>query len=347
MGRRLFTFLFLPLCFVFFANTSQAAEKNRELWSGFPKIDERGNLGESFSARGMQLTIESLRSRYQNSNEIVLDMRLSNQGYYPITFYLNQNYLKNFTVVVRDEQGKSLPAQDIIYQKNLSDYKDPFFQNYTATNYEARSLVLQPGESIVRPIRLHDIVNLNESEEKSKLQLQKLTVSAYFYPNPEQSPQLFLPSQNNFLLLLHKDRTKDNLQIPAPALEPLRVSPFETVFLTLAAEKTETWQNFFKYISLKDLIRDYPDYARDYMQAQGGQKNSVLKAFQEFLMDRQRHKLLNFQVLSQKEDDRTATVKVQAQRNVMGFRREFSYTYYLTKVDKFWLITGVQSQLID
>lgn len=317
---------------------------------GFPKLDERGNPTESFASRGIQLTVESSRSRYGKQEDIWLDLHISNNGYYPVTFYLNKNYLKNFTIVVRDQNGKSLPVRDIAYFKTHDDYNDPFFSTYTATNFEARSITLQPGESMVRPIRLQDVIQMQGMEQQNKKKLQKLLVNAYFYPNPEQSPDLFLPSNNSFTFLIEQEKQnlpqENDSYFTSLASQRLQVSPLETVFLTLSAEKTETWKNFFKYISLKDLIRDYPDFARSYMQSKNAQKNSVLKSFQEFLMDKDRHELLKFKVLSEQKNKQTATVKVQARRRIQGFDREFFYTYYLTRADEFWLITGVESRLI-
>lgn len=330
--------VFSIFCLLLFTQV-WATEKN---FHGFPKFDERGNPTENFSSRGALLTIESIRSRYNEQEDIFLDLRIVNNGFYPLTFYLSKNYLKNFTIVVREPNGKSLPIRDIAYFKTSQDYNDPYFSQYTATNFEARSITLQPGESILRPVRLQDVVDMASTLEMTTTGLQELSVLAYFYPNPEQSPNIFLTSTNRFTLLI--DKQKLHRPKPVPSFEKLTVSPLETVFLTLAAEKTETWKNFFKYISLKDFIRGYPDFAKAYMQNK--EKNVVLKTFQEYLMDKDRNQLLHFKVLSEQQKKQTATVKVQALRRVQGFERQFSYTYYLTKADSFWLITGVESQLI-
>lgn len=330
--------VFSIFCLLLFTQ-AWATEKN---FYGFPKFDERGNPTESFSSRGASLTIESLRSRYNNEEDIILDLRISNNGFYPLTFYLSKNYLKNFTIVVREANGKSLPVRDIAYFKTSQDYNDPFFSQYTATNFEARSITLQPGESMLRPVRLQDVVDMSKTLEKTNIGLQQLSVLAYFYPNPEQTPNVFLASTNRFNLLVEQQKLP--LPKPTPTYKKLNVSPLETVFLTLAAEKTKTWKNFFKYISLKDFIRGYPDFAKAYMQTK--EKNVVLKTFQEYLMDKERNQLLHFKVLSEQQKEQTATVKVQALRRIQGFERQFSYTYYLTQTDNFWLITGVESQLI-
>lgn len=330
------------LCFVTFGIS---AEKN---WR-YPKVDQQGNHSENFSALGAKLSIITDKSRFERDEIIHLTMKIRNEGFYPLTFYLHTNPMKNFTFVARNRAGRSLPLKDAELYDKPADYRDPHFHNHTATEYHSRSITLQPGESLERIFKLQDLVETSGLSDE----INKLTISGYFYPNPIQSPSLFLTSENKITLLLDRDKDIPPAHVMSPETvseEEPGVSPREVVYLALSAEYTRNWAAYFKYLSLKDLIRDYPDYARIYMKSNDQKKSQTLSEFRKFLMGKGTHKLLRFQVLDDATHDTSADsakVKVKAIRELDGFKRQFSYTYYLTRAQTYWQITGVESRLAE
>ncbi|MDH5721656.1 MAG: hypothetical protein OEZ13_13715 [Spirochaetia bacterium] len=309
------------------------------------KYDSRGNLTENFSSRGIEFFIISDKRRYLLTEDIVLKMKLQNNGEYPVTLYMHRNYLKNFTLIARDPAGKSAPAKNIAYFKEYQDYKDTFFHEYTATNFHSRAIVLKTGESLERSIRLHDIVRI----EKNNDNITRYDISAYFYPNPEQSP-FFISSENNLSIYISKEKnylTKTpTVNMPAFRIKKVNITAKETVYLALSAEYKKDWPNFFKYISFRDIIKDYPEFARRYMRAEEHEKHIIINEFSEYLMNRKTHNLVKFEILSENPDNNIAKVQVKALRTVEGFKREFSYSYYLTRADNLWYITGIEATLI-
>ncbi len=314
-----------------------------EAGNGFPKPDQRGNASENFSSQGAVLTLHSERGRYHHNEAIPLTLKIMNKGYYPITLYLHRDYLKNFTLVARNPEGRSLAVRDRTFDRRPDeDYLDAFHQRYTATNFHSRAIVLRPGESIERPVTLQDLVDLPEDTDQ-------IRVSAFFYPNPEQSPELFLESENTLPLIIDKKQPyrNDSFSESLPIAAPMEVTPRETVYLALSAEYIRDWSNFFKFISLRDLIADYPDFAREFIASSREEQAQVLENFKRYLMTRSSHRLIKFEVLGNvgEQNDHKAQVKVKAIREIEGFRREFYYIYYLTKSDSFWRITGLVSQV--
>ena len=306
------------------------------------KYDSRGNLTENFSSRGIEFYIIADKRRYLSTEDIILKMKLTNNGEYPVTLYMHRNYLKNFTIITRNPAGKSLPAKNISYFKEYEDYKDTFFHEYTATNHDSRAIILKKGESLERSIRLQDIVIIEENYDVTS----RYDISAYFYPNPEQSP-FFINSENNISIYISKEKNyltqKNDINKPAFRIKKVTLTPKETVYLALSAEYKQDWPNFFKYLSFRDIIKDYPEYARRYMRAEEHEKHLIINEFSEYLMNRNTHKLKRFDILEENPDQDTAKVQVKAVRIIEGFSREFSYAYYLTRADNLWYITGIEA----
>ncbi|MCB1199515.1 MAG: hypothetical protein KDK41_02630 [Leptospiraceae bacterium] len=324
--------------------------------TGFPKADMRGDYTENFSSRGLKVQIRTEKSRYLTSENPVLNVTMHNEGFYPLTIFLHENIANNLTIVARDTDGKSLPVIDPEEKKPLADHKDSFYTRYTGNDYHSRALILQPGESYTNAVHLWDYVRQPEPMQ------HVLDISAYFYPNPKQAPSLFAASDNSVRVFFdtsrpHASRFKglqeSTTESSIPGLvQPLMIDPRETVYLMLSAEYTRNWSGYFKFISLNELLRDYPEFAREYMSVHESRRGIILDRFKEYLMTGGTPKLLRFKVLSEgytqpEENASTARVQVKATRELEGFRREFLYTYYLTRENQFWKISGVESQLLQ
>lgn len=311
---------------------------------GFPKTDLRGEHTENFASRGARLEISTARGRYAADEKINIRLTVHNEGYYPLTLYMHRNHHKNFTLIVRDRSGRSLPVlEDDYTAEQTADFRDTFHEKYTATNHGARAIVLKPGESMTRHVDLAKMVELGSLDDD----LSRLNIKGYFYPNPGQSPGLFLESANSSIIFIDSTFERENRE-PLFNEQKLAIAPHEVVYLALSAEYKRNWPAFFKYISLHDIIRDYPEYARAFMRAQPERRTEVISEFRDYLMQEGLHRLIRFRVL---ENDngmkRNAEVKVEAVREIDGFQREFSYVYYLTRVRDLWKITGVQSTVIQ
>ncbi len=315
------------------------------------KRDLKGNITQNFASQGIEFSLASNKSRYAEGEDIPIFLKIKNIGYYPVTLYLHKNYLQNFTIVVRDEKGRNLPIKDIIYKSKIGSSEDPFFKTYTGVLHNYRIMILQPNEIFVKKVALQDIIEIGKKKEDT----EKFQIQGYFYPNPGQADTIFLKSINRYIIFIDFDKSSYDLQGEAVySEEQFAITPKEIVYLTLSAEYANDWPNFFKYLSLSDLIKDYPKYARKYIHSSQNQRSSVLNDFRSYLQSEGMHKLIRFNVIPNKTNKylrkiskQTATVQSEVTRFVDGFRRKFLYTYYLTKTESLWKITGVESQLLE
>jgi hypothetical protein len=313
---------------------------------GWPKYDQRGNSSESYSSQGLSFYITSSKSRYTVNESITLDCQIKNEGLYPITIYLNNEILKNFTFIVRDNKGQSLPLKtDTLKSRSREIKNQTYYGDYTATDFNARAMIIQPGESVSKSFNLADFITSGELSATSS----ELSVTAYFYPNPEQSAQYYVPANNDYNIYIDQGNNyKSNKSYAENSLpmQELKVSPKEVIYLTLTAEYEKNWSNFFKYIDLHEIIRDYPDHARQFVRAPADKKSMVIEDFKRFLMGASHRQLIKFEVISENVENKTATVKVRAMREIDGFDRDLMYTYYLSARDKLWQISGIETQLV-
>lgn len=311
------------------------------------KVDHHGNATENFSSSGLRLYVTAPRIRFARNDEVAFQASLVNEGAYPITVYLHENPLKNFTIIARDADGRSLNVKEEMYFRGSNDYRDPHHTKYSGEMYPMRKMILHSGEKYEKRIRLADFVDWDAFSEK----VRDLNVTAHFYPNPVQAERYFLASSSSLNLIYDQTREvpkeRDNLN--DASTDTLRVSAREIVYLMLSAEYTKNWSQYFKYISLRDIVRDYPEFMRLYAQESTEQQTSALSEFRKYLSGRGYHKLIRFRVLGgeSREGADTAQVRVRARRDVEGFEREYLTTYYLTKRDTLWQITGVESRLAD
>lgn len=309
------------------------------------KVDHQGNATENFSSSGLRLYVNAAKLRFAKNENIEFHASLVNEGAYPITIYLHENPLKNFTIIARDADGRSLNVKEEMYFRGTSDFRDPHHTRYTGETYPMRKMIIHPGEKYEKKIKLADYVDFDSFSER----LKNLSITAHFYPNPIQAERYFLASASSLALIYDQSREilreKDNVN--DAALSVPGVSAREIVYLMLSAEYTKNWQQYFKYVSLKDIIRDYPEFARLYANDSTEDQAGALGEFRKYLSGRGSHKLLKFRVLGgeSREGPETAEVRVRARRDVEGFERDYLTTYYLTKRDALWQITGVESRL--
>ena len=317
----------------------------------FIKRDLKGNVTQNFASQGAEFSIASHKSRYEEGEDIPIFLKVKNIGNYPVTLYIHENYLQNFTIVVRDEKGRNLPIREMIYKNKIASSEDPFFKDYTGTLHNYRTMILQPDEIFVKRIILQNVVEI----VKKRADTEKFQIQAYFYPNPGQADTIFLKSMNHYIIFIDsKESAYHAQQVTMYSEKKLAVTPKEIVYLTLSAEYAGDWPNFFKYLSLPDLIKDYPEYAKRYIRSSENRRVNVLSSFRSYLQSDDIRKLVHFNVIPsktnqylRKRSQQTATVQTEAVRLIDGFRRKFLYTYYLTKTESLWRITGIESQLLE
>ena len=306
-GKASIPFLFCALAL--FYSAGAASWRNN-------KVDHHGNATENFSSSGLRLYISSGKLRFARNEDIAFNVSLVNEGAYPVTVYLHENPLKNFTIIARDHQGRSLNVKEEMYFRGSEDWRDPHFTKYTGEAYPMRKMIIHAGEKYEKRIRLADYVEWENFSER----LKDLKITAHFYPNPLQAERYFLASASSLRLIYDQSREvlpeRDNNR--DSSIEAPGVSAREIVYLMLSAEYTKNWSQYFKYVSLKDIIRDYPEFSRLYANDSTQEQTYALGEFRKYLSGRGSHKLIKFRVLGgeAKESAETAQVRVRARRDL-------------------------------
>ena len=78
--------------------------------------------------------------------------------------------------------------------------------------------------------------------------------------------------------------------------KPLGLDAKEVIFLTLSAEITGDWDNFFKYMSLPDIIRIILN-TLEYIRSQPYDRPKILQLFKEYLRNEKDRKLIQFKLI--------------------------------------------------
>ena len=318
--------------------------------------DVRGGYAESYSPNDIVFMISSSKSRFKFNEVINLKFKIKNVGFYPVTIYIHTNYLKNFFISIIDSNGKTLRSKKIDEFDYPVDEKDEYNRNYSATVHQSRAIILHPNESFERVLNLRDLVDFPTNNINTR-SLLRFDTKAYFYPNPEQTENFFIQAKDEYPIYLETNQENMNMKHEPPMnflIKSKEIEPKEIVYLALNAEYASDWATYFKYISLNDLIKDYPDYAQEYMQSSDSFKLNVLEKFRNYLTSEERNKLYNFKILIDKEakteamdHESMAIIKVKVIRTIEGFKRQFLCKYFLTKIDNFWLITGLEAKTLN
>jgi hypothetical protein len=114
----------LSLLLVGLSSASAASWRNN-------KVDHHGNATENFSSSGLKLYVTAPRLRFAKNDEVTFHASLVNEGAYPVTIYLHENPLKNFTIIARDAEGRSLNVKEEMYFHGAKDHRDTHHTRYS------------------------------------------------------------------------------------------------------------------------------------------------------------------------------------------------------------------------
>ncbi len=306
--------------------------------------DIKGNLTDNFIGGTLRCSITSPHKQYISGDSIPVNIVIRNTGYYPITLYLHKNFHKNLRIVLRDENGVNLPTKDITIS-DTDGQRDIFFKDYTGNATHTRFIILKKGEVFQKTIDLKNYMFVSKYHEQTR----RITISAFFYPNPQQMPHFFISSNNRYTVsILTQHNTRKQLSGLSVTTQDIGITPEEIVYLMLSAEYRKSWPHYLKYIALPDFIKSYPDFHRIYVQSNN--KEAVIHKFQHFLTNQTNKHLIHFKILSisniLRENSPVVQVKVHLTREINHYPKNFEYTYYLTRLKSLWSVIGLDSTIL-
>ncbi len=315
-------------------------------------FESSANIAQYLRDQGLRFFITSDKGRYFLNENIPLYFKLKNIGTSEISVYLHKNYLLNFTITVRNTEGKNSLNKDIFRVSEMKQ-KNPSDPDGSVKKLDIpKKIILGPGEIFEKKLILQDLIELSQMGSG----LERFDIQAFFYPAPDKINDLFIKADHEYSIFIDfseipdaKGKEKMSIMVPSEE-ESISIEPKEVVYLILNAEIESNWPNFLKYISIQDVIKDYPDYSNEYLLAKGDRKKEVLDKFRLHLTKQNINRLLNFKILPltsvYKDPKDMARVRVEAMRKIDGYDRSFIYTYYLTRRSHLWKITKIETQLL-
>lgn len=205
-----------------------------------------------------------------------------------------------------------------------------------------REITLEPGEKYGIVIKLTDFVEFKQPGLYS--------VQSIFYPElftTDRSP--FLKSNKLSLNIRPPVDTPEERalieQETGRMLEREKLPPDDVVNCTIRARQKGQWEKFFLYLDLESLYRRNPKRENQYQRQSEEEQRRALSQFRKELQKEvvDRDILLvpsSFEILKTSYTAHKATVIVRTSFKYPDFTEVKQYTYYLTRKDRFWLITG-------
>ena len=304
-------------------------------------IDHRGLRSVNNWTRYANVRLVSEKIVFAYGEDIPIKINIQNQGYQDIRVYPSQGANKSFQFILTDNKGQELPQnfQASSWNKRERDFS---FQNTKGKNI--KEILLAPQESFIKTLYLNDFYNL-EAGKSYRLWL-------YFYPSLEN---FFVRSEN----LLHIKIRKKNAKTKKLFVneKKLSLSPKETVFLFLSAEKERNCSHILKYLDISKYIVAYNNFAYRYSQSSLNERMNVAKDFEDFLCYRNPNKLLSFQMgeaeSERDKEGRTVPypryfVHAKATHQKGSYQAKYKYKYTLEAVRNtgFWKIVYVEAEFI-
>lgn len=246
-------------------------------------------------------------------------------------FKIANNRVFNYNFIVTTPTNITLdPASEYIMAKSSNQ---PLYY---------REITLQPGEKYGIVIKLTDFIEFKQPGLYS--------VQCIFYPElftAEKSPLL----ESNKLSLnirppVHTPEERVLIeQETGRMLEREKMAPDDVVDYTIRARQKSQWEKFFLYMDLESLYRRDPKRESQYQRHSEEDQRRALSQFRKELQKEvvDRDILLvpsSFEILKTSYTPHKATVIVKAKFTFPDFIEIKQYSYYLTRKDRFWLITG-------
>lgn len=303
----------------------------------YPDMDVRGNRAENNIKMHGKATIALTKNYYKLGEVVSVDFTIKNYGDEVIRIYPTYLELKSFQFIITDENDNSIEPKDSV---KLEDKK--LKRRTTTVNLvgdEVKEVIIHKGESFTKRISLSKYYDFEPGK--------KYYVTGYFYPNYLEDNSHFLKSENNSAFLLEQSKR----EIQPKKFDPTEansdgLTPEEVVHLFLAAEMKKNWTNYFKYIYFPEYIHAYTRFSKEYLKAEGSEKELIVDEFKKYLMESNAGILTYYRVTNrQAVSANLVKVHVYAERELNRYPSKYEYIYTLKKGEDtlpgFWKIANV------
>jgi len=205
-----------------------------------------------------------------------------------------------------------------------------------------REITLEPGEKFGIVLKLTDFIELKQPGLYS--------VQSIFYPELLTAEKSLLLKSNKLSLNIRPPVATPEERVlieqeTGRMLEREKMAPDDVVDYTIRARQKSEWEKFFLYQDLESLFRRDSKRENQYQRYSEEEQRRVLSQFrkelQKEVVDRDILQIpSSFEILKTSYTPYKATVIVKAKFKFPDFTEIKQYSYYLTRKDRFWLITG-------
>jgi len=320
MKKKLIIILFIILNF----SQKTEARSQRNVHGSFSIDDIQKNLF---------FDVETERNLYETSQKIPIKFIVKNVGYHTFRFYVDQNFGNTFFLEIINEAG-----EEIQNNVNIKNYQEIDINQLKQNKTEDHD-----GNPI-KEILLHPEEVWSKTFYIDSLPKGKYKIVGYFIPysfDMQYKNNLRFLSKSRIHLQITEEKSIFVVQDSIDIAKDSSPSPEEIVYLFLMAEYYKNWENYFKYLELKEYIKSYELFEKEYQNASTREKQLILNEFKNFLMKQEIEPIIEFKikkVVYHKED--LANVYAEVLRGKNSYRVRYLYNYTLQKRD-YWKIYSV------
>ncbi|XDD51759.1 hypothetical protein AB3N59_08575 [Leptospira sp. WS92.C1] len=324
MIRILFIILFMPL--ILFA---------------FPKRDARGSVSENYLKQQGIIVLDLKKIHFRENDRIPIKMSITNTGNEVVRIFPSGKDLESYRIVVRDEDGTQISERDeegridpVIKRRNTIE---------SLEGKEIKEIILHKDEVFSKEIDLNARFDL--------LPGKKYFVTAYFHPNVQEMPALFIRSKNQpyfFYEEKHSEPVISGMPEKDPTVDGLE--PEEVIHLFLGSERKKNWVNHFKWIYFPEYIQAYDQYSEEYNRAEESERDFLLENFRKYLTESRAGLLHSYRILgTEVVSPGLSKVTVAVERRLNRLRSKYEYTYTLRRVPDeqggFWKVSNLVAKV--
>ncbi|GIX40769.1 MAG: hypothetical protein KatS3mg129_0502 [Leptospiraceae bacterium] len=266
------------------------------------------------------------RNVYELNEKIPIQFVIRNQGYKTFRFYLDQNFGNSFFLEIINQEGEEIQSQTVIM-----NFKEPYISNIKQNQIE--DIYGNPVKEII----LHPEETFSKTYYISSLPKGRYKLIGYFIPysyDQQYKNNLRFISKNKINLEITEEKNLFKIQDPIDIPKESIPSPEETVYLFLMAEYYKNWNNYFKYLELKEYIKSYEIFEKEYIQASLKEKQILLNEFKNFLIKQQIEPIIEFNITKViYQEKNKANVYAEVLRGNNSYRVKYLYNYTLIKKD--------------
>jgi hypothetical protein len=293
------------------------------------------NSTSLFEPSKLKVHIRMDKRTYFQNDDILLKIFVKNMSVDKNYFYIyDSSELQSadfitFQPQVYDLKGKETES---IVKYRLENTKP----SEVISGLTKRLIELAPGESFVAPVYLNKIFKFDLKK--------KYRVKAHFYPDFTNDVILIGDNELCFTIvpekILNNTGSKDKIS--------RFVTPGETVFLALRAEKERDWNNFIKYINIEKFINSYSDFVMKYYKSNTEEKIDVENKFKIYLTRDRDDYLLDYKLVSEEVEPNGGIAYVDAVIDRFGIKKtwRYRYKYTLEQYNNIWLITDQEATVM-